>query len=138
MPYKDKEDKKKWDKQHYKDNREECIKYAKEYRENHPKKVKKVKEQYRKTEKGKEIRRKARVEYKYGLSHKDWEGLWYAQDGRCAICDKFFTKMRDICVDHNHETGKVRGLLCSQCNIGLGYVEDSEFRAEAIEYLNIN
>lgn len=56
--------------------------------------------------------------------------------GRCFICgiDK---ERRRFCIDHNHTTGKVRGLLCDNCNKGLGCFNDnSETLKQAIEYLN--
>lgn len=56
-----------------------------------------------------------------------------AQDDRCAVCEK----KKDIyCVDHDHITGKIRGLLCRKCNVGLGMFEDNtEVLANAVRYL---
>jgi hypothetical protein len=54
------------------------------------------------------------------------------QSGLCAMCNK---PMKDPVVDHDHETGKVRGLLHHRCNVGLPYIEDAGFRANAVAYL---
>ena len=91
---------------------------------------------YTETPEKKEHRRRRLIEKKYGLSYKDWEGLWYSQDGRCAICDKFIDDLKDICIDHNHKTGEIRGLLCKECNLGIGcFLDDPELTKLATEYL---
>lgn len=56
----------------------------------------------------------------HGLSRQDYERMVGSQKGRCAVC---FRK-RKLVVDHNHDTGRVRGLLCSPCNSALGMVND--------------
>jgi hypothetical protein len=57
--------------------------------------------------------------------------------GRCAICNGKPSKKKFLCVDHNHRTKKVRGLLCSQCNLALGLLRDSEALLKAaLRYLN--
>ena len=61
----------------------------------------------------------------YGLSAEDYQAMVRAHRGRCPICDKAFDSTKDTCVDHDHATGKVRGLLCSRCNKGLGFFGDS-------------
>lgn len=70
--------------------------------------------------------------HKYGISETQYRALLTHQQGLCAICHKD----RDLVVDHNHDTGKVRGLLCHRCNTGLGHFEDSvEFIRAAEGYL---
>jgi hypothetical protein len=55
------------------------------------------------------------------------------QEGKCAICGSL---ERRLVIDHDHETGKVRALLCWGCNVGLGYFGDSpEMMMEAIAYV---
>lgn len=80
----------------------------------------------------------------YGLSLLDFFAIMEKQDWKCAICKNFGFKMRDnhisgLNCDHDHKTGKVRGLLCHNCNRGLGLFQDSpEYLSSAIEYLNVN
>lgn len=72
---------------------------------------------------------------KYGITEIDYERLLVEQGGACAICRNPSTGRR-LSVDHDHDTGRVRGLLCFTCNIGLGSFKDSILRLEsAIEYL---
>lgn len=77
---------------------------------------------------------------KYKISIDDYNSLFEIQKGRCAICGTHQTDLkRVLCVDHDHATGKVRGLLCSNCNHGLGQFRDSVgFLASAIKYLENN
>lgn len=71
----------------------------------------------------------------------DYEALLVRQAGACAICGRPETmtrkgRVRRLAVDHDHETGVVRGLLCAKCNAMLGAVEDSpETLRRAIQYL---
>ncbi len=72
----------------------------------------------------------------YGLTLDDLQQMFEDQDGRCAICDTPFDDDLVPHVDHCHETGRVRGLLCIRCNTGIGLLGDNEDRlAEAIRYL---
>ena len=62
--------------------------------------------------------------YKYGVSPLDFESMFNFQDGKCAICScSFPIDSKQWCVDHNHDTGAVRGLLCKKCNVSLGHIE---------------
>jgi hypothetical protein len=64
----------------------------------------------------------------YGLTSAMTLALFYAQGGRCAICEVDTTR---LCIDHDHETGQVRGLLCVSCNAALGHMKDSPERLMA-------
>lgn len=71
---------------------------------------------------------------RYGLTGRDHAALVQAQDGRCAICSS--RPRAGLVIDHDHDTGKVRGLLCNNCNLGLGLMgDDSERLARAATYL---
>jgi len=63
----------------------------------------------------------------YGLNVEEFLALLVHQDGGCAICEKPLDTddHKGIHVDHDHATGKVRGLLCSSCNTGLGLLKDN-------------
>lgn len=68
------------------------------------------------------IRRKSRLKQEYGLTLEGFDSLLVAQSGRCAICG---APMPAPVIDHDHGTGRVRKLLCSECNLGLGKFRDS-------------
>jgi hypothetical protein len=77
----------------------------------------------------------------YGISHEIYEAERKKQDYKCLICDKHETEERlsKLNIDHDHKTGKYRGLLCSTCNKGLGlFFDNTEILQKAIEYLNAN
>ena len=64
-----------------------------------------------------------KLEARYSLSREEFYKLLDEQDGRCAICLTHLPKGTAV-VDHCHETGVVRGLLCTPCNLGLGHFKD--------------
>ena len=73
---------------------------------------------------------------RYGITLQDYEDLLTRQYGSCKICLRSFEQLKRVCVDHNHETGKVRALLCGQCNSALGLVREKEFiLARLLAYL---
>jgi hypothetical protein len=77
----------------------------------------------------------------YGLTPEEYRQLYDAQEGRCAICgregaDGGHGNARSLCVDHNHRTRQVRGLLCAKCNLAIGYFDESVKRLlAAVQYL---
>ncbi len=73
----------------------------------------------------------------YNISLKDYGLFLLKQDGRCAICKIHQNELNySLCVDHDHITNKVRGLLCKGCNSGLGFFQDSkELLENARRYL---
>lgn len=72
---------------------------------------------------------------RYGLTVKQLDKL-LANADRCHICDREFDDPRSIHIDHDHNTGKVRGLLCNGCNCGLGlFREEVAALQSAIRYL---
>ena len=73
----------------------------------------------------------------YGITQEDYDRFLQHQNYCCAICRSPDTKGRkNWCIDHDHRTGKVRGLLCVQCNVLLGNANDSvETLGRAIRYL---
>jgi hypothetical protein len=71
---------------------------------------------------------------KLGCTPDRYERMFTKQSGHCKICGK--TQARKLAVDHDHETGTIRGLLCSTCNTGLGCFGDSvDGLRNALEYL---
>lgn len=81
------------------------------------------------------------IKSKYGMTVEEYDILSEKQGGVCAICGKPEPdqKRSRLCIDHDHETGKVRGLLCSQCNFALGnFNDDISSLLKAAEYLTNN
>lgn len=71
----------------------------------------------------------------FGISPCEFTKMLINQDGRCAVCKTNFEEA-PACVDHNHATGAVRGLLCHNCNLGIGnFRDDPELLSAAISYL---
>lgn len=77
---------------------------------------------------------------KYNLTLEDYTNMYNKQEGKCAICKSHHELLTDrhsqLKVDHCHATGKVRGLLCNKCNLGLGHFLDNvDSLHSAINYL---
>ena len=71
---------------------------------------------------------------KYGITKEQFDAMVLNQDSNCIICKKELSS--EIHIDHDHATGKVRGILCGKCNKGLGQFDDNvEFLTNAINYL---
>ena len=76
--------------------------------------------------------RKSHLKRKYGLTLEDFDAMLASQGGGCAICGRTDADN----VDHDHVTGRVRGILCFNCNVAIGHVANDEDRmAAAIGYL---
>ena len=75
----------------------------------------------------------------YGINLNDYHKMLEEQKHLCKICKGPPTGKGVLHVDHCHETGSVRGLLCNKCNIGLGHFNDSkELLQKALDYLTVN
>ena len=73
---------------------------------------------------------------KYGIDFDEFQKMLISQNGGCAICGKTQPGKRDFHIDHDHKTGKVRGLLCVNCNLGIGNMQDDPSLLRlAIRYL---
>lgn len=123
--------KKTWYKRHYKVNRAKMIAKTVKYRKEHKEEWLKYSADYRKINKEK-IRFKKILKI-YNLTQEEYQNIFLNQDQKCAICKK-----KDFypAIDHNHITGKVRGILCMNCNSGIGNLGDSIERIEAaLNYL---
>lgn len=87
----------------------------------------------RNPERAKYNRRKHTLKEK-AISPEDYDWLLAAQGGRCAICAR--KSARTLHVDHDHHTGKIRGLLCDNCNLGMGHFQDDPgLITKALQYL---
>jgi len=76
--------------------------------------------------KNKHIIEDKRILRKYGISLDDYNNLFEKQNGCCTICQTHQMDLKKkLVIDHNHESGKVRGLLCAPCNMALGLLKDN-------------
>lgn len=91
----------------------------------------------RNPEKRKRDNRKWRLENYYGLTEDQYKKMCDDQDNRCAICKRHQSELKvALAVDHNHDTGVVRQLLCRRCNSALGYIkEDINIALNLVEYI---
>lgn len=104
----------------------QCKQCIKKYSKMRYKRDKEYFIKYRNTPENKERKKKYMREWKlrkeYGITTKAYNILLELQDNKCARCNDLF-KNNNIYIDHDHKTGKVRGLLCLQCNTKLGVIE---------------
>lgn len=86
-----------------------------------------------------EVRDQVRFNHKlktYGITREQYEAMLTEQGGLCAICRQVPTNSKGFAVDHDHDTGKVRGLLCGTCNSGIAHLQDNpQLLEEAAAYL---
>lgn len=80
--------------------------------------------------------RQTHMKKKYGLGIDSYESMLSSQNGLCAICGNLETaiingKIKNLCIDHDHVTGKIRGLLCQNCNQMIGHGQDNSEILEA-------
>lgn len=72
---------------------------------------------------------------KFSITEEDYQKMFDKQMGLCAICHKPESEIK-LAVDHDHDTGKVRGLLCKRCNMGIGLLGDNpDTLTNAVLYL---
>lgn len=95
--------------------------YQKTWKERHP-------------EKRKLYTRNSRIRA-YGIEPKIYYEMLEQQGNGCAICNEPSIK-RAMNIDHDHKSGKVRGLLCDKCNLSLGHIEKEGFLEKALQYLS--
>lgn len=130
--------------------------YSKRWREKHPEKHKEQSQKWRDKNHQKDLANKAkyRVENKekiaeayrkhilqkrFGLSKEEYDSMLETQNSVCAICRKPCSTGRSLAVDHNHETGIIRSLLCRNCNVSIGLMkEDPELLRAAANYLELH
>lgn len=123
---------------YYYENKEKCLKRINDYNNKNKKEIAKQKKEYYKNNPD-----KARVHWlknKYGLTPEKYKKIFDNQHGCCAICGRHQTEFKKVfVVDHDHQTGKIRGLLCYGCNLGLGGFDDNrDSLLSAISYLDEN
>ena len=118
-------------------NKEKIKASSRAYKKANPEKIKASSRAYREANKEK---RKAynlayTLKYKYNMTLEERDRMLKKQNTKCKICNIKFSKATP-CIDHCHTTNKVRGILCTLCNTGLGYFKDNtESLTNAITYL---
>lgn len=115
-------------------------KYGKKwYEANRESELERNKEYYQTSGKQKKLeaypeRRRRILKSRYGITPERFDELYSQQHGKCAICKQ--TYHATLHIDHDHSNGEIRGLLCNNCNRGLGHFKDDPERLqEAIQYL---
>jgi hypothetical protein len=120
-------------------NKEKQKQYSKNHKAKYPNSSKLKQDRFKKNNPGRQsmLYRKYMLK-RYNLTLEDYEKMLKEQNECCAICKNHCSlSQRSLHVDHCHSTGKVRGLLCSKCNKGLGmYLDNTLFLENAIKYLN--
>ena len=124
MAYKNPEGAREYRQGHKKESREYDKKYRQEHKEDLKKQDKERRQKSRdKDQKGYRLRQKARkLKSQYNLTLETLDAILIQQNHKCAICGKHLTETQR-CIDHDHVTGCIRGILCIKCNCGLGYFQ---------------
>lgn len=125
---------------YHKEHKEYCNEKSREWRKNNKERQREANRKYR--EKNRDKMREKDFKYsltKFGLTLEDYTGMYSEQEGKCKICgidENNLLPKSKLGIDHCHTTGKVRGLLCTNCNTGLGQFKDNiELLDLAINYL---
>jgi hypothetical protein len=88
-------------------------------------------------EKRKLVVKKSWIKCTYGIVYEDYLSMHREQEYRCKICKRHADEFKKgLVVDHNHKTGKVRALLCTNCNSQLHVLENKELYDKYMNYLN--
>lgn len=105
---------------------------SRRYRERHPERATASAKKWRDANKeyNSVRQRQYQIKLKYGMTLEDYEVMFAEQGGVCKICgtDNPHNRWRVFAVDHCHDTGKIRGLLCNKCNRGMGLLDDNPDR----------
>jgi len=122
------------------DNREKLLLKSKTYHEANKEKRNQQAKEWREANKAtaKDRKRKEHLQERYGLTIEECN-LMLNKNSKCPICDKEFNSnvAKDRpCIDHCHQTGKIRGIICGTCNSGIGFFNDKpEIMLKAVEWL---
>jgi hypothetical protein len=104
--------------------RDERIAATLRWREQNPERYRENQRRMRNSPQGKERQRAGHLKRKYGITIEQYDELLAAQGGRCAICRREPRPDISLHLDHDHESGQLRGILCFRCNNALGDFDD--------------
>ena len=134
MPYKDPQAQKDYHKKWRDANPDKVKANVKKWRSENPDKLRQINREYtakwraENPDRWEDIRRRT----KYGMEPEEFQAMKEKQNEACAIC----LQRKKLSVDHDHQTGRVRGLLCTNCNTALGKLHDnSDNLRRAADYL---
>lgn len=108
MPYKDPEKQKRYKADYYRKNRKKLLDCSSKHYAKNPDKY-----------------HDSVLRHLYGIGKPEYDRMYIAQNGLCAVCQSPPSGKFRLAVDHDHVTGKVRALLCMNCNAALGMVHDN-------------
>jgi nitrate/TMAO reductase-like tetraheme cytochrome c subunit len=137
MPHKTKELKRQYIEEYYKKNAHLIKIQKRKYYLKNKKRITKTNELYKlnNPEKYKLNTKKTVLKKRYGLSYEKYQEMIKNQNNQCAICHKHQSELKQIlCIDHDHNTNKVRELLCNKCNVALAAFENFDNKP-FLEYL---
>ncbi len=108
----------------------------KQYYKNNKSSVNAKNQEWERTPKGKIAKRFYYIKKMYGLTKDEWLEMLESQNNSCKICNTYSDDLGFFHTDHDHDSGKVRGLLCKNCNTILGHAKDNiDILNNAIKYL---
>ena len=120
----------------YRKNKKRIASKAKEWKAKNPERYRAIQQRYRDRNKTKAKARSRgqHLKKKYGMTEAEYSTLLEEQGGGCAICmtKTWSGKNRAPVIDHDHRTGKARGILCHKCNVAIGLAGEDPERLEAM------
>lgn len=108
---------------------------VRQWQKDNPERYREMLRRIRESPEGKRREREGHLRRTHGITQADYDAMFQAQKGRCKICGRRPAKGKSLHIDHDHVTGRIRGLLCSSCNHALGlFAESPERLRRAAEY----
>ena len=121
---------------YYQKNKVKRLAQIKEWTNKNPNYHKEYGKKWHSDPKHKPNKKNSQLKSLYGITLEQYNQMFVNQNGVCCICKQGTNDGSHLRVDHNHITGKVRGLLCSTCNTAIGMMkDDASLFLEAIKYL---
>jgi hypothetical protein len=117
-------------------NSAEAVARVKRWQERNPERLAAYRAEYRNRPERKRAMRDLYYRRNFGITADDVDALLAGQGGKCAICGDEPARAEGWHVDHDHETGRIRGVLCQRCNHGIGLLDEDPARLRvAADYL---
>lgn len=119
---------------YYRNHKESILKHQKAYYDANKEEINARRRAFRKENPS--VERSWKLKANYGISLKEFNSILEIQNGNCAICKKSEWKWRGPVVDHDHHSGRVRGILCHNCNLAIGHInEEPQIAKSMSDYL---